>query len=411
MFSSAMTQTGVSLPTSGVWSPQVESSGKPPPLNVGAGSGLLHSGLIFLAICVSLGLAESAQAYWLNPPKDAPPNGLRSLGFGLGLWCGWAVLWLIAFPLARRFPLEPHHWLGPLALHAVASAGCAFLKILLDYPSIRFCYCPTPEQLTFASFLYQAFISYFLYYMLFYWAMIGVSHALDYYGRYRDGQLREARLETGLARARLQLLKTQLQPHFLFNTLNAISALVHVDVEAADRMLARLGDLLRSTLEDFAVQEAPLARELEVVRSYLEIEQGRLGPRLRVEWDIAPDISDALAPTFLLQPLIENAIRHGIAPRTGPGRIDVRARRIGTELHLEVWDNGPGPTSGAVQGGVGLANTRARLFHLYGTAQRLELEKARWGGCVARVILPFHELPDDLGEERREGDDSHVDRR
>jgi len=208
------------------------------------------------------------------------------------------------------------------------------------------------------------------------------------------------------------LLKTQLQPHFLFNTLNAISALVHVDVEAADRMLVRLGDLLRIALEDFGVQEAPLARELEAARAYLEIEQARLGPRLHVQWDIAPDTGDALVPTFLLQPLIENAVHHGIAPRTEAGRIDIRIRREDTELHLEVHDDGPGlAAGGTAAGGVGLANTRARLLHLYGTAQRLEVSNGRYGGCMARVILPFRELATESADNTREYHDSHTHRR
>jgi LytS/YehU family sensor histidine kinase len=205
-------------------------------------------------------------------------------------------------------------------------------------------------------------------------------------------------------------LKTQLHPHFLFNTLNAIAALIYTDVEAAERMLARLGDLLRLTLEDFGVQQAPLARELEVVRHYLEIEQARLGPRLRVDWRVAAEATDALVPTFLLQPLIENAIRHGISPRSKPGRIEVRAWRKGEELCLEVRDDGPGlRAEGKAGGGVGLSNTRARLQHLYGTGQRFEIGNDAHGGCVARVVLPFYQPVPISAESLRERDDTHVD--
>jgi LytS/YehU family sensor histidine kinase len=284
-----------------------------------------------------------------------------------------------------------------------ACIGCVILKTMLDYPVEKYFYCSTPDQFDFGEFIHDWLESYTLRYVLFYWAMIGVSHAVDYYGKYRDGQLRAAQLESGLTRARLQLLKTQLQPHFLFNTLNAISALVHVDVEAADRTLARLGDLLRLALEDFAVQEAPLARELEIARSYLEIEQARLGPRLRIEWDIAPDTCDALVPTFLLQPLIENAIHHGIAPRIGPGCVAIRARRLGNELHLGVRDDGLGLSSSAKKGaGVGLANTRARLLHLYGPAQRLEISSLPLSGCAAKIVLPFREMASEQSNTNRE---------
>jgi LytS/YehU family sensor histidine kinase len=255
----------------------------------------------------------------------------------------------------------------------------------------------------------MAFADQFLRYILYYWAMIGVGHALDYYGKYRDGELRAAQLEIGLAHARLQLLKSQLQPHFLFNTLNAISALVYTNAEAADRTVARLGDLLRLALEDFGVQEAPLARELEVLRSYLDIEQTRLGDRLTVCWDVGPDTTDALVPTFLLQPLVENAIHHGVAPRSDPGRIEISVWRRGGLLHLRVRDDGPGLPAGPISGGVGLANTRARLFHLYGAAQRLEMGNDPRGGCAVQVTLPFRELAEINGEATRVADDPHPD--
>ena len=359
---------------------------------------------VFLAWTL-ISLGQAAQYYFFPDledfldSKDGPPTLTRSLGLGFGLWYTWGLLGLFAFRLSRRFPLARPHWAIHLAVHMVACLVFAFAKIFIDYPIIRGLYCPHPEILTIPVFVRMGFRGAFFRYCLYYWATIAVSHAVDYYGKYRDGQLRAAQLETGLARARLQLLKTQLQPHFLFNTLNAISALVHVDVEAADRMLARLGDLLRLALEDFAVQEAPLMRELEIARAYLEIEQARLGSRLGVEWNIAPDTCDALVPTFLLQPLIENAIHHGIAPRIGPGRIEIRTRRLCGELHLEVRDDGlglcPSVESG---GGLGLANTRARLLHLYGTAQRLEISNLPQGGCAAKIVLPFRELDGELND-------------
>jgi signal transduction histidine kinase len=351
----------------------------------------------------------------LPDPDDFPhPDyglvaGLRALGLGFALWYTWGLLGLFVFRLSRRFPLETHHWPKRLVVHVVACLAFVALKIVVDYPIIRYLYCPRPQTLTFPVFLLMGLRGPFLRYTLYYWAMIGVSHALDYYGKYREGELRAARLEAGLARARLQLLKTQLHPHFLFNTLNAISALVHTDVEAADHMLARLGDLLRLTLEDFGLHEAPLSRELEILRSYLDIEQVRLGSRLRVEWSIDPDTTDALVPTFLLQPLVENAIRHGIAPYPVPGRIEIRAERDSSTLCLQVRDNGPGLPAEVCNGnGVGLANTRARLFHLYRTAQQLEVQNDPAGGCVARITLPFRAPVDDFTSNTRRDDDPNV---
>src|SRR5579884_3355618 len=242
---------------------------------------------VFLAWTV-IALCQAAQYYFIPDPEDGPVTLTHSLGLGFGLWYPWGLLGLLAFRLSRRFPLEKHHISTHLAVHLAACLVFSLVKIFIDYPIILYLYCPRPDELTIPEFLRRAFGGPFLRFIIYYWAIIAVSHALDYYGKYRDGQLRAAQLETGLARARLQLLKTQLQPHFLFNTLNAISALVHVDVEAADRTLARLGDLLRLALEDFAVQEAPLMRELEIARAYLEIEQARLGSPLGVEWNIAP---------------------------------------------------------------------------------------------------------------------------
>lgn len=350
-------------------------------------------GLLVFIVWTLISLFEAARYYFFPDPDDGPLTWPRALGVGFGLWYTWGLLGLLAVPLSRRFPVEARHWPSRLLLHAVAGPAFAAVKLVLDYPVIKTFYCPRPDTLTLPVFLHMGLGGPFLRYILYYWAIIGISHALDYYSKYRDGQLQAAQLEAGLTRARLQLLKTQLQPHFLFNTLNAISALIHVDVEAADRMLARLGDLLRLALEDFGVQEAPLARELEVARSYLEIEQARLGPRLQVQWKIAPDVSDALVPTFLLQPLIENAVHHGIAPRSEGGRIDIDIHRDGAELHVEVRDDGLGLTGGVPAiGGVGLANTRARLLQLYGTAQRLEVSNVWPCGCAARVLLPFREL-------------------
>ncbi|HVS38146.1 MAG TPA: histidine kinase [Gemmataceae bacterium] len=359
-------------------------------------------------VCTVLGLCDAAEEYVASTYDSKQRLPWESaVALGLGLWYTWAVLGLFILALARRFPLGQKHWRRRLVLHCAAAVLVAAVKIVADYPLIRYLYCST-HDLSFPSFLGMAFASQFTLYLLVYWGMLLISHVVDYYAKFRERELHAVQLETGLAQARLQLLKNQLQPHFLFNTLNAVSSLIHSDVEAADRMVARLGDLLRLSLEDFGLQEAPLARELEVVRSYLAIEQIRLGARLAVRLDVAPDAAEASAPTFLLQPLVENAIRHGVAPRSGPGCVEVRAWRDEDRLLLEVRDNGPGITC-EPDGGVGLSNTRARLLHLYGTQQRLDLSNDPCGGCVARITLPFREhAADSVGdrEERPEQDDA-----
>jgi two-component system LytT family sensor kinase len=228
--------------------------------------------------------------------------------------------------------------------------------------------------------------------VLMYAAIVAAAHGLAYYQRYRDRELRATHLEARLAQTQLQVLRMQLQPHFLFNTLHSISALVHEDPEGADRMLAQLADLLRMTLSADAAQEVALRQELDFLDRYLEIEKTRLADRLRIRRVIAPETLDARVPHLILQPLVENAIRYGVAPRADGGSIEVRTARRDGALRMEVWDDGPGmkssksPENGI---GLGLANTRARIAQLYGPAASLELASTPTGGFVAVLTIPF----------------------
>jgi len=231
--------------------------------------------------------------------------------------------------------------------------------------------------------------------MMTYWAIVGLSHALRYNGEARDRELRESQLETHLVEAQLQALQRQLQPHFLFNTLNTISALMHRDVDAADNMIAKLSDLLRISLHNVGTQEVPLKEELDFLSKYLEIEQSRFRDRLTVVFDVQPDTLDALVPHLVLQPLVENSIKHGIGPRPTPGRIEIRSRRTGSLLELEVKDNGLGLSAARLTDfnrGVGLANTRSRLQHLYGSSHRFEFRQPAGGGLSVLVAIPLVEL-------------------
>jgi len=222
-----------------------------------------------------------------------------------------------------------------------------------------------------------------------YAAFVVVAETMRLHAQARERELRASRLEARLVEARLEALKAQLHPHFLFNTLHAISTLMHRDVEAADRVMARLGDLLRMTLEDGGAGEVALARELAFLDGYLEIQRARLGGRLRVAVEAPADTLEARVPNLVLQPLVENAIRHGIAPRTGGGRLEVRARRENGRLWLEVRDDGPGLPAGGLSEGIGIANTRARLAHLYGDDHRLELANQQGGGLRVTLEIPF----------------------
>jgi two-component system LytT family sensor kinase len=204
---------------------------------------------------------------------------------------------------------------------------------------------------------------------------------------YREQRVAAAQLERRLTEARLEALRLQLHPHFLFNTLNAISAFVEVDPERARRMIARLGELLRRTLDGGAAAELPLSRELDLLVPYLEIQRIRFGDRLSIELDVLDGAGDALIPALMLQPLVENAVEHGVKRTVDGARVRLSAKRSGDRLRLEIADNGPGPTGGGA--GVGLANTLARLSELYGDAHSFELRPVATGGTIVTIELPF----------------------
>jgi two-component system LytT family sensor kinase len=227
--------------------------------------------------------------------------------------------------------------------------------------------------------------------------LLGLSQGLVFYEESRARALRESRLQADLARAQLQLLRAQLEPHFLFNTLHAIATLMHGNPAAAERMLLLLSDLLRRALRERDEHEVPLREELEFLDRYIEIEQVRFRERLRVERQIQPDSLEAMVPPLLLHPLVENAIRHGLARRIEGGRLGIRARREEHRLELSIWDDGPGlaaPGDAAAGSGIGLTTTRARLEQLYGGGHRFELRNRPAGGVEVALSLPFRTQPE-----------------
>ena len=235
-----------------------------------------------------------------------------------------------------------------------------------------------------------------------YIGVLSAGFARDYFLRYRARELETARLQSETARlvgqlaeARLSALNAQLNPHFLFNTLNAVSSLVERDPRGVRRMIARLSELLRYTLSGGSENEVLLAQEVAFLERYLEIMQIRFQDQLEIEVQIGDDARDALVPSLILQPLVENAVKHGVDKISGRGKIRIQARKEVDRLVLSVWDNGPGPSSiqtpGAAdgEGGVGLENIRQRLEQLYGRAQSLVLVEAPDGGTVAQIVIPF----------------------
>jgi two-component system LytT family sensor kinase len=237
----------------------------------------------------------------------------------------------------------------------------------------------------------KMFALYMVYDFVTYWAIVGVAVAVHYYRETRSRELMASRLQSSLNAARLDALRGQLNPHFLFNTLNGITTLaLKRDHDSVVRMLDRLSSLLRMTLDGNQAQLLPLSRELQLTDLYLEIQQMRFGERLTIRRNIDPAALDVQVPAMVIQPLVENALQHGISARPGAGEVTIGAWIAGDSIVLEVRDTGPGFTGGApTRQGIGLANTRARLEQMYGSAHRMDLSTAEEGGAVTRLTIPL----------------------
>ena len=305
----------------------------------------------------------------------------------------WALLTPVVFWGARRFDLGSDRWIrtglfhlvGAAAFVVVGSAYRAWIHDLLVHDLGEESHA---WQYLFAS----GFPAGYEIHLFVYGALLGGVWALDAYREARERRRHEAQLQEELAQARYQALRMQIQPHFLFNTLNTVSALVERDPDATRRVVARLSDLLRRVLEEGQEQETTLHEELEFVRSYLEIEQIRYGDRLEVEFRVDPGLETSLVPTLVMQPLVENAIRHGIARSPWKGRITIEAASEDGELVLAVTDTGPGLDPGSPSRGAGMAleNTRRRLEELYGADTELSLGPASSEtGCRAEIRIPL----------------------
>jgi sensor histidine kinase YesM len=308
----------------------------------------------------------------------------------LGQNLAWGLLSLGTLEVARRFPLRDHppgrHWAAHLLacavivpLGTVTSASMAFL---IAPPSGRL----LEAYLRFAS----QFISFE--FLVCYWGVVGVHEAIQILKQHQQGEIQVSMLESQLAQAELHAIHVQLNPHFLFNTLNTLSALMHSQPAAADRMLVKLSQLLRSSLEQNREEHTSLGQEVSFLEDYLEIERMRFGERLHVKFEVPVPLRDAQIPSFLLQPLVENAIKHGIAARGGVGTLDIRARQEGPDLVLEVQDDGTGthPQGASTHGtGIGLKNTRLRLEQLFGQEQSFDLHFPAEGGALARIRIPL----------------------
>ena len=356
-----------------------------PMLAVGAAYGL------FAAFVSYLFTRATGLSLWSLQP-DASTSFAYILTMNLALWSSWALFAPLVFGLGRRYRFDRQGWRRALLVHAPASLLVTSAHIVL-VASARFALQTLwGVHAAWQWNVYDALFRTLDFEMPVYWALVGLQHAIDYHGEARAREVRAAQLETRLVEAQLSTLQQQLHPHFLFNTLHAISALVHRDPEKADVMIERLSDLLRLTLDKVGVQEVPLHEELDYLRAYLDIEQVHFGDRLQIDYLVEPAARHALVPNLILQPLAENAIRHGLEPRPEAGRLTIEASCRGNVLTLSVRDTGRGvqdPARVNGHGGVGLTNTRARLERLYRGDARLDIAPNPGGGALATVTMPL----------------------
>jgi signal transduction histidine kinase len=349
-----------------------------------------------VAVWAVLGVIYAGPIYYDVRSEGMGHAAWRIFSWGILTWLAWAPLTPAMVWLARRYSLVEENWKRNLAIHvpafllvsmlhtAAATAILLSIKPFDNMGPLPFAFWPR-----FVSRLQGSFGSD----LLLYGAVIGTCYALDYYRKYREREFLASRLEAQLAQAQLDSLRMQLHPHFLFNTLNSIVGLVRDNKNnAAVNMLVGLSDLLRHALEHSARHEVELREELNFIKLYLKLQEMRFSDRLEVEFDIDPATTRALVPNLILQPLTENALRHGIARSADPGLVGISSALTNGHLRLTVYDNGAGlPDDWQMKGstGIGLANTAARLQQLYDDNHQFDIRNRDGGGVEVVILMPL----------------------
>jgi two-component system, LytTR family, sensor kinase len=350
----------------------------------------LLRGLGLAGLWTFIGLASASQVYLQSNLLGHSMTWGEAIRDSLEEWYVHGLLSIPVVWLARRVPLERgSRWLTA-GIHLGAALVFSLAYVLLGALVGQVDSWSAGESATYGEVFHPLLIRTFPYNLLIYGVVVTVSHALDYYRKYHERTVQTLELEKHLTEARLQALLHQLKPHFLFNTLNGIASLMHTDVEAADRMLVRLSELLRITMSHTGAPQTTLREEISFLERYLEIEKIRFRSRLEVVIAVDEEAMDAQIPSLILQPVVENAVRHGVEPHARTGRIELRGLRENGQLVLTVYDNGGGiPDGGPKREGIGLANTRARLAEIYGAQQQFELVNRPEGGLCVRMAIPF----------------------
>jgi two-component system LytT family sensor kinase len=350
-----------------------------------------------IAVCWTfLALLFTPQTYLINLRSPTPLSWVQAFISNLFLFYVWAALTPLVLWLGWRFPFGRYRLMRHLAAHLLLSALVALFHIwmLQNANALILAWSRSYQPpVPFPALIIGLGATD----IMIYWGIIAASQAVNYFRKYQEREFR-------LAQAQLQALRMQLHPHFLFNTLNAIAELVYSDPKAADRSILRLSELLRFSLASEKSQEVTLKKEIDFLEKYVEIQKTLMRDRLQVRVSIDPHALDARVPNMLLQPLVENAIKHGISPRPEGGSIEVNARRLDSKLSIEITDDGLGMTGQEedARTGVGLINTRERLKHLYGDSHSFNLSSSPGRGVTIRIEIPFRKAGN-------EHDDSNAD--
>ena len=350
--------------------------------------------ILSLSIATILVLTDTGTDYiGITMHSDSTPPLLRLFLWPSIWWYTSAVLAVGVYFFSRRFLLTREQWKTSLPFHLLGVVVYYLVHVAVQVASMAL---PAFSHLhpTWSHAISHHLATSIFQNLIVYWSIVGASHAFIFYSRYRKREIQAAQLESELHKAQLKALKMQLQPHFLFNTLNAISILMYRDVAAADRTVAKLGDLLRRTIDQSGINTVPLHEEIDFIQNYLDIERARFGDQLNVTVECSPGVELATIPNLLLQPIVENAIKHGVSQSSEPGFIEIKAWSEEDTLRVTVRDNGPGIQNGHhIKKGTGLTNTRERLENLYGTDFSLTFNSTIPRGALVSLTIPLSFAP------------------
>ncbi|MFC1513845.1 sensor histidine kinase [candidate division KSB1 bacterium] len=331
----------------------------------------------------------SSESFLIAKLNNAPSGFMNIFPYELLRWMPWVIFMPFILTLSRKFLITG---LRPIKVYFIHSSFAVLFSMF--HASFYFIYdifldfSTTWNTATImTNFVRSSTLNFFVY-----WVIVGVYFLLNYYRKTREAELKASQMETQLAHAKLDVLKMQLQPHFLFNTLHMIPALFQIDPEAADKMICRLADLLRISLDNSDDQTVPLRKELEFLKIFLEIQETRFKDRLRIEYDIDKTSLDCLIPNLILQPLVENSIKHGIAPRAEGGIIQIGSLVKNGRLILKITDDGDGLKEDILNKksmGIGLSNTIARLKQIYNNDHKFQIRNASAGGTEVLIDIPY----------------------